>query len=94
MHRWHQDDLAGRMLKREGREEEGGEWRVLHLPALTLAPDPARGIYPDPIGREPGAQLQHPRIPAEDIEAQARPWARLRQPDLRTEHRPRPWIQL
>ncbi|MFE2995023.1 terminase large subunit domain-containing protein [Nocardia sp. NPDC059246] len=79
MHRWHPDDLAGRLLKREGREEEGGQWRVLHLPAIALAPDPARGIYPDPLGREPGAPLQHPKIPADDVEAQAKHWARLRQ---------------
>lgn len=30
MTRWHEDDLAGRILK-----EEGGEWEVLKLPAIT-----------------------------------------------------------
>ncbi|MRH86019.1 hypothetical protein GFY24_00815 [Nocardia sp. SYP-A9097] len=78
MHRWHIDDLAGRLLKREGRVEEGGEWRVLHLPAIALPPDPVRGIYPDPLGREPGAPLQHPRIPADDIGAQLAHWDRAR----------------
>lgn len=78
MHRWHQDDLAGRLLKREGRQEEGGQWRVLHLPAFAMAPDRERGIYPDPLGREPGAPLQHPRIPAADTKAQVRHWENLR----------------
>lgn len=79
MHRWHKDDLAGRLLDREGRTEEGGEWRVLHLPAVALAPDPARGIYPDPLGREPGEPLLHPRIPLDDHDAHVEHWRRLRQ---------------
>ncbi|MGY4103438.1 terminase large subunit domain-containing protein [Nocardia sp. R16R-3T] len=79
MHRWHQDDLAGRLLKREGRTEEGGQWRVLHLPALALAEDHERGIYPDPLGRRPGEPLAHPRIPAHDIAAQLEHWNRLYQ---------------
>ncbi|WP_282775791.1 terminase family protein [Nocardia sp. CC201C] len=78
MHRWHTDDLAGRLLAREGREEEGGQWRVLHLPAIALAPDRERGIYPDPLGREPGAPLQHPKIAADDTTAQLRHWDNLR----------------
>lgn len=79
MHRWHPDDLAGRLLDREGRAEDGGQWRVLHLPAVALAPDPARGIYPDPLGREPGEPLLHPRIPLDDIDAHRDHWRRLRQ---------------
>ncbi|MGV9742845.1 terminase large subunit domain-containing protein [Nocardia farcinica] len=78
MHRWHPDDLAGRLLKREGRIESGGEWTVLHLPAIALAPDPARGIYPDPLGRAPGQPLAHPKIPADDIDAQLAHWDRVR----------------
>ncbi|MBF6298244.1 hypothetical protein IU459_11900 [Nocardia amamiensis] len=78
MHRWHPDDLVGRLLKREGRVEEGGEWRVLHLPAIALAPDTERGIYPDPLGREPGQPLQHPRIPIDDVAAQLAHWDRVR----------------
>lgn len=32
--RWHEDDLAGRLLEAQGRVEDGGEWTVLDLPAL------------------------------------------------------------
>jgi predicted phage terminase large subunit-like protein len=32
--RWHEDDLAGRLLERERRAEDGGEWHVLDLPAI------------------------------------------------------------
>lgn len=31
--RWHRDDLIGRLIKREGRIENGGKWRVIHFPA-------------------------------------------------------------
>ena len=78
MHRWHPDDLAGRLLKREGRVEEGGRWRVLHLPALALTPDPERGIYPDALGREPGEPLTHPLIPEHDSDAMLAHWTRMR----------------
>lgn len=78
MHRWHIDDLIGRLLKREGRIEEGGRWRVIHLPAIALAPDPDRGIYPDALGREPGQPLQHPKIPEGDTAALLAHWNRMR----------------
>lgn len=32
--RWHEDDLAGRLLELQGRVENGGEWTVLDLPAI------------------------------------------------------------
>jgi predicted phage terminase large subunit-like protein len=32
--RWHEDDLAGRILADEGLVENGGKWVVLNLPAL------------------------------------------------------------
>jgi predicted phage terminase large subunit-like protein len=43
--RWHEDDLAGRLLEREA-----SRWKVLSLPALCEAPG-------DPLGREPGEWL-------------------------------------
>ncbi len=43
MTRWHEDDLAGRLL------ESGDDWTVLRLPALAEAEDP--------LGRKPGAAL-------------------------------------
>ncbi len=41
--RWHEDDLAGRLL-RQMHEGEGEEWTVVNLPAIALG-----------IGSEPGA---------------------------------------
>jgi predicted phage terminase large subunit-like protein len=36
MTRWNEDDLAARILANEGRVEEGGSWKVLSYPALSL----------------------------------------------------------
>lgn len=33
--RWHEDDLAGRLLAQDGRVEDGGQWTVLDLPATN-----------------------------------------------------------
>lgn len=68
--RWHTDDLAGRLLKDQGRVEEGGRWRVLHLPALAIANDP--------LGREPGEPLSHPKIPSRDRDALLAHWQEKR----------------
>ncbi|HEX8415237.1 MAG TPA: terminase family protein [Sphingomicrobium sp.] len=35
--RWHEDDLAGRLLEQDGRVEDGGQWTVLELPAIDAA---------------------------------------------------------
>jgi predicted phage terminase large subunit-like protein len=43
--RWHEDDLAGRLLEREAHR-----WRVLSLPAIAEDPN-------DPLGRRPGDAL-------------------------------------
>ena len=59
--RWHEDDFAGRRLKEDGRLEEGGRWKVVHLPAFA---DPKFGE--DPLGREHGAPLTHPKIATRD----------------------------
>lgn len=50
MTRWHEDDLAGRILASPG----GAEWRVLRIPAQADSHD-------DPIGREPGEYLPSAR---------------------------------
>lgn len=44
MTRWHEDDLAGRMLR-----HEPGRWRVVKIPAIAAAGDP--------LGRAPGEEL-------------------------------------
>lgn len=69
MTRWHPDDFAGRRLEEEGRVEAGGRWKVVHLPAIA---DPKFG--PDPLGREPGEPLTHPKIPTRDRARLSRWW--------------------
>ncbi|ANA85311.1 terminase [Gordonia phage Phlop] len=78
MTRWHKDDLAGRLLDQDGRVEEGGEWHVLHLPALALAENREKGIYPDPLGRAPGDPLTHPKVDTADTGGLLAHWARKR----------------
>ena len=59
MTRWHEDDLAGRLL-----DHEGDQWRVLCLPALA---DPG-----DPLGRGPGEPLWPDWEGLEDLEKKRR----------------------
>jgi hypothetical protein len=67
--RWHPDDFAGRRLREEGRIEDGGRWKVVHLPAFA---DPRFG--PDPMGRAAGEPLTHPKIPTRDSAALVAWW--------------------
>lgn len=60
MTRWHDDDLAGRILRVEGRVEEGGKWTVIEYPAIA---DHAEGK--DRIGRVPGEALAPSRYSPE-----------------------------
>lgn len=53
--RWHEDDLAGRLLA----AEDGHRWRVINIPALADH-DPAKGES-DPLGRKPGQWLRSAR---------------------------------
>lgn len=41
--RWHEDDLAGRLIEQEGYKEHGGQWDVLELPAL----DNGHALWPE-----------------------------------------------
>jgi hypothetical protein len=72
MTRWHPDDLAARVLADEGREDEGGRWRVVHLPALSL------GATIDPLGRPQGEPLPHPKIKPGDREGALSHWREKR----------------
>ncbi|MBL8183084.1 MAG: phage terminase large subunit [Blastocatellia bacterium] len=71
--RWHEDDLAGRLL-RDAQEEGGEQWEVIDLPALAEgmsyaftrddSVDPSqpeitpKGVtHTDPLGRAPGVAL-------------------------------------
>lgn len=53
--RWHDDDLAGRLLD----AEDGHTWTVLHIPAQADH-NPDKGET-DPLGREPGEFLESAR---------------------------------
>jgi len=46
--RWHQDDLIGRILERDGKIEDGGEWFYVSLPALRE--DMSNDLDPREIG--------------------------------------------
>ena len=69
--RRHEDDQAGRLLKRDGTIEEGGKWKVIKLPALKVDntnPDDPREIgealFPELHSRERMEEKQEkePRI--------------------------------
>ncbi|MFF3654910.1 hypothetical protein [Streptomyces olivochromogenes] len=68
--RWHPDDFAGRRLEEDGRLEDGGRWKVVHLPAMA---NPTK-FGPDPLGRQDGDPLPHPKIPTRDRRALLRWW--------------------
>lgn len=55
MTRWHEDDLAGRILA----SDQGHTWTVVELPAIALADDP--------IGRAPGAALCPDRYDEQEL---------------------------
>lgn len=67
---WHPDDLRGRLLKEEGKVEEGGRWIVISLPAFA-------GVD-DPLGREPGEPLPHPKVPEGNLDAARAHWEEAR----------------
>ncbi|MBO0826220.1 MAG: phage terminase large subunit [Streptosporangiales bacterium] len=53
--RWHEDDLAGRLLA----AEDGHLWRVINIPAQADH-DPGKGET-DPLGRQPGEYMTSAR---------------------------------
>jgi predicted phage terminase large subunit-like protein len=59
--RWHESDLAGRLL---ADPEIGGEWDVIRLPAIVEEDD-----LPDPLGRGVGQALWPERYGVEELAA-------------------------
>lgn len=53
--RWHEDDLAGRLLEQDGRVEDGGQWTVLELPAID---DDGRALWPEWYDEEALARIK------------------------------------
>lgn len=58
--RWHDDDLAGRLLKAAREDHEVDQWHELRLPAIAEANDP--------LGRPVGQALWPKRYSATDLE--------------------------
>ncbi len=58
MTRWHDDDLAGRVLERA--KETGEHWEVIDFPAIALEQDI--------LGRQPGEALWPERYPVKELE--------------------------
>lgn len=80
--RWHEDDLAGRLLRRMVEEDGADQWTVLCLPAL--AEDWATAVEPDdviaavrdgwwkgvdPLQRQPGEALWPEKYPVKVLQA-------------------------
>ncbi len=61
--RWHEDDLAGRALARDGITEEGGEWAVIKFPAIREPGQHVSQYVNDP--RQPGEALWEEKHTAE-----------------------------
>ncbi|MFJ4716784.1 hypothetical protein [Streptomyces sp. NPDC088785] len=81
--RWHPDDFCGRRLQEEGRLEDGGRWKVDHLPAIA---NPSK-FGPDPLGREDGDPLPHPKIRTKNRRALLAWWADVKKTsDVRDWH--------
>jgi hypothetical protein len=60
-----------RVVKQEGRVEDGGRWREVIMAALAESPD-------DPLGRVAGEPLPHPRIAEGRVAQLTRWWERIR----------------
>lgn len=59
MTRWHEDDLAGRLLAKAAADPQADQWTVVSLPALA-------GKH-DPLGRAEGEALDPQRYPAAEL---------------------------
>lgn len=68
MTRWHTDDLAARVMRDEGTTDKGGRWHLVRMPALCDDPDN------DPLERNYGDPLTHPKIATGDTERALRHW--------------------
>jgi predicted phage terminase large subunit-like protein len=60
MTRWHEDDLAGRLIEEQGTIDDGGLWEVVSLPAIAVDDN-------DPLGRKPGEALWPEMVSKEDL---------------------------
>ena len=61
MTRWHEDDLAGRLLRRAQETAQADQWEVVSLPAIAKKEDP--------LGRQPGEALDPQRYDVAALKA-------------------------
>lgn len=69
---WHEDDLRARVVQDEGDIADGGRWRVVVMPALCTHPDT------DPLGRQSGDPIPHPKIAEGNTTALLKHWHSLK----------------
>lgn len=81
MTRWHEDDLAGRLLAADARGEGEG-WTVLNIPA-EADHDPAKGEA-DPLGREPGEFLLSARTNPDGTSRTRAQWEKIKRRSIST----------
>jgi predicted phage terminase large subunit-like protein len=74
MTRWHEDDLAGRLLAKAGEDPKADQWTVVSLPAIATSPPGPLSCSAetgeggrDPLGRAPGEALDPDRYPAAEL---------------------------
>lgn len=89
MTRWHDDDIAARLLSEEGTIEQGGRWRVIYMPAIAVAEADAPDGLRDGLGRTPGTPLSHPRIKTSEPKKLLAHWS-----DKKKASTPRDWGSL
>jgi predicted phage terminase large subunit-like protein len=82
--RWHEDDLAGRLIA----AEDGHRWRVINIPAL--ADHKPEAGESDPLGRDPGVWLESARRRTEEQWEQIRVQAGTRGFNALYQGRPSP----
>lgn len=69
---WHIDDLRATLIASGGKFEDGGQWRVVVMPALCTDPKT------DPLGRASGDPLPHPKVEEFDVAAALMHWEEAR----------------
>jgi|WetSurMetagenome_2_1015567.scaffolds.fasta_scaffold22550_4 predicted phage terminase large subunit-like protein len=72
MTRWHEDDLAGRLLRLAAEDPKADQWQVVSLPAIAkdssgCGPQNDSAVV-DPLGRQPGEALDPERYPVAALE--------------------------
>jgi predicted phage terminase large subunit-like protein len=91
--RWHEDDLAGRLLRRAQEDSQADQWTMVSLPALAKEHDP--------LGRAPGEALDPGRYDEAALAAirasiGTRDWAALFDQEPRPDEGnvfKRPWLR-